>query len=163
MEKPSIDLICPDLPFAENGVLKNRKLIKEIFYCALKNRKLVKEIFYCALKNRKLVKEIFCCALKNRKLIKEIFYCALKKLSLGYQNTVKYWRNLLLKIAQQVCCAIPSSSMGNPLGNRILRVSLVSPSVQIIQLVHGTYFSVPSHPIPWQFIPVPSYLSRFPL
>ena len=52
MEKPSIDLMCPDLPFAENGVLKNRKLVKEIFYCALKNRKLVKEIFYCALKKQ---------------------------------------------------------------------------------------------------------------
>ena len=46
------NLLCPDLPFAENGVLKNRKLVKEIFYCALKNRKLVKEIFYCALKKQ---------------------------------------------------------------------------------------------------------------
>ena len=90
------NLLCPDLPFAENGVLKNRKLVKEIFYCALKktgnwlkkfsivrfkskyiltafsteclkNRKPIERLFYCALKNRKLVKEIFYCALKNRK------------------------------------------------------------------------------------------------
>ena len=44
------NLLCPDLPFAKNRALKNKKLVKEIFYCALKNRKLVKEIFYCALK-----------------------------------------------------------------------------------------------------------------
>ena len=69
--------MCPDLPFAENGVFKNRKLVKEIFYCALKNRKLVKEIFYCALKNRKRLGRFVLRVLKNRKLVKEIFYCAL--------------------------------------------------------------------------------------
>ena len=36
--KPSIDLMCPDLPFAENRALKNRKLVKEIFYCILKKQ-----------------------------------------------------------------------------------------------------------------------------
>ena len=27
----------------------------------------------------------------------------------------------------------------------------------LCRLVHGTYFSVPSYPIPWQCMPVPSY------
>ena len=67
MEELSIDLMCPDLPFAENGVLKNRKLVKEIFYCALKNRKRLGRFVLRVLKNRKLVKEIFYCTLKNRK------------------------------------------------------------------------------------------------
>ena len=37
--KPSIDLMCPDLPFAENGVLKNRKLVKEFSIARLKTGK----------------------------------------------------------------------------------------------------------------------------
>ena len=61
------NLLCPDLLFAENRVLKNRKLVKEIFYCALKNRKLVEEIFYCALKNRKRLGRFVLRVLKNRK------------------------------------------------------------------------------------------------
>ena len=68
MEKPSIDLMCPDLPFAENGVLKNRKLVKEIFYCIAKINQALTGFSTDCLKNRKLVKEIFYCALKKQEI-----------------------------------------------------------------------------------------------
>ena len=72
------NLLCPDLPFAENGVLKNRKLVKEVLYCALQIKIYFDSFFYRVLKNRKPIERLFYCALKNRKLVKEIFYCALK-------------------------------------------------------------------------------------
>ena len=68
MGKPSIDMMCPDLPFAENGVLKNRKLFKEIFYCALKNGKLVKEIFYCTLQIKIYFDSFFYRVLKKQEI-----------------------------------------------------------------------------------------------
>ena len=46
------NLMCPDLPFAENRALKNRKLVKEIFYCIAKINKSFDRFFYRVLKKQ---------------------------------------------------------------------------------------------------------------
>ena len=46
------NLLCPDLPFAENRALKNRKLVKEIFYCIAKINKSFDRFFYRLLKKQ---------------------------------------------------------------------------------------------------------------
>ena len=58
--KPSIDLMYPDLPFGGNRVLKNRKLVKEIFYCVLKNRKRLGRFVLRVIKNFDFIALISC-------------------------------------------------------------------------------------------------------
>ena len=73
------NLLCPDLPFAENGALKNRNWLKKFSIVHLKTGNWLKKFSIVHLKNRKLLKEIFYCIAKIKIYFDSFFYRVLKK------------------------------------------------------------------------------------
>ena len=99
------NLTCPNLLFAGNiltgffyGVLKNRKLVKRLFYYVLKIRKRFDRFASLALKNRKLVERLFYCVPKIRKRFDRFVLRILKirsGLTLPFKNLYKPLKYLI--------------------------------------------------------------------
>ena len=70
-EKLSIDLTCPNLPFAKH-------ILTGFFYEVFKNRKLVERIFYCAPKIMKRFDRFASLAFKHRKRFDRFVLCVPK-------------------------------------------------------------------------------------